>query len=168
MKSKLAFGLIATMLVLALAPSSFAQVNIQIFGAASAQEVQTSKAGQAADPLSSGAGLTVSGSVIANIELTTTRLDITFGGPITSNCQFGSATYPAGGPAAPAGFACPGGLGIPAGDPIQMAGASGLFTGAYISTINLSGGVVTIALPECRLPLVASPSALQWLPVRSG
>jgi hypothetical protein len=126
MKSKLLFGLLGAMVVLALAPSSFAQVNIQIFGAASAQEVQTSQNAQTADPLSSGAGLTVSGSVIANVELTTTRLDITYPGPITSS---------------PA---------IPTGDPLRIEGATGLFTTASISTILFSSGVVQITLPECK------------------
>src|SRR5438552_7051574 len=55
MKSKLVFGLLATMLVLALAPSSFAQIQIQLFSAPSAQEVQTIKNAQTADPNSSGA-----------------------------------------------------------------------------------------------------------------
>lgn len=126
MKSKFVFGLLVAMLVLALAPSSFAQVNIQIFGAPSAQEVQTVQAAQTADPLSSGAGLTVSGAVIANIELTTTRLDITYPGPITSSPT------------------------IPAGDPLRLEGATGLFTGASISTILFSSGVVQITLPECK------------------
>jgi hypothetical protein len=126
MKSKFVFGLLVAMLVLALAPSSFAQVNIQIFGAASPQEVQTSQAAQTADPASSGAGLTVSGAVIANIELTVTRLDITFPGPITSSPT------------------------IPVGDPLRIEGATGLFTTASISTILFSAGVVQITLPECK------------------
>lgn len=126
MKSKFVFGLLVAMLVLALAPSSFAQVNIQIFGAPSAQEVQTVQAAQTADPQSSGAGLTVSGAVIANVELTTTRLDITYPGPITSSPT------------------------IPVGDPLRLEGATGLFTGASISTILFSSGVVQITLPECK------------------
>ena len=143
------------MLVLALAPSSFAQVNIQIFGAPSASEVATVRTAQTADPLSSGAGLTISGSVIANIELTTTILNLTFGGPITGNCPAGGGPGVAG-PSGPGEgapnliTACAGGVGVPAGDPIQIAGASGLFGTAYISTILFSSGIVQIALPNCK------------------
>jgi hypothetical protein len=126
MKSKFVFGLLAMMLVLALAPSSFAQVNIQIFGAPSAQEVQTVRAAQAADPLSEGAGLTVSGAVIANVELTTTRLDITYPGPLTSSPT------------------------VPAGDPLRIEGATGLFSSVSISTILFASGVIQVTLPECK------------------
>ncbi len=134
MKSKFLFGLLAMMLVLALAPSSFAQVNVQLFGANSPQEITTNRAAQTADPASSGAGLTVSGSVIANIELTTTRLDITYPGPITSSTL------------------------TPSGDPVRLDGATGLFSGASIVTVLFSTGVVQINLPESKGSTTASGS----------
>lgn len=129
MKSKFVFGLLAMMLVLALAPSSFAQVNLQVFSAPSAQEIQTNRTAQTADPQSSGAGITVSGAVIANAELSTTQLLIDFPGVFTS-----SDKVPV----------------IPAGDPLRLEGATGLFAGASILTVTYSTGVVSVTLPECK------------------
>jgi hypothetical protein len=128
MKSKFVFGLIATMMVLALAPSSFAQINIQIFPNGSAQEVDTNRNAQTADPLSPGAGILVSGALVANSPLTTTNLLVDYPANITS------------------GWAGLVGA-IPASDPIRVDGATGVFAGAIISTINYVTGVVTIELP---------------------
>lgn len=114
MKSKFVFGLIAVMLVLVLAPSSFAQVNITINNPPSAQEVQTNRAAETSDPTSSGAGITVSGALLAESALSMTDLILTFPGVITSS------------------------LTVPTGDPIRIIAATGLFNGAVISTITSS------------------------------
>jgi hypothetical protein len=116
------------MMVLALAPSSFAQINIQIFPNGSAQEIDTNRNAQTADPLSPGAGILVSGALIANSPLTTTNLLIDYPANITS------------------GWAGLVGA-IPAGDPVRIDGATGVFAGAVISTINYRTGLVTIELP---------------------
>jgi len=124
MRSKFVFGLVAAMLVLALAPSSFAQVNLQIFTNPSPQEVQTARNAQAGDPQSSGAGVLVSGSTIAAISLTATTLFI---------------DYPANVTASPT---------VPSTDPVRIDGATGIFTGAAISSINYVTGLVEITLPS--------------------
>jgi hypothetical protein len=128
MKSKFVFGLIATMMVLALAPSSFAQINIQIFPNGSAQEIDTNRNAQTADPLSPGAGILVSGALVANSPLTTTGLTIDYPANITSGWS---------------------GLvgAIPASDPIRIEGQTGVFASAVISTINYISGTVTLTLP---------------------
>jgi len=110
MKSKFAFGLLAVMMVLVLAPSSFAQVAITINNPPSGQEVQTNRTAETSDPTSSGAGITVSGSLIASSNLSVTELILTFPSTITSD------------------FA------IPAGDPIRITSATGVFSGAALST----------------------------------
>jgi len=123
MKSKFLFGLVAVMVVLALAPSSFAQVQLQIFPQGSSQEIQTNRNAQTGDPTSSGAGLLISGSVLAASPLTTTSLFIDYPGIMTSSTA------------------------IPAADPVRLEGASGLFSLATISSINYGTGVVEIVLP---------------------
>jgi len=128
MKSKFVFGLIAAMMVLTLAPSSFAQINIQVFPNGSAQEIDTNRNAQTADPLSAGAGILVSGALVANSPLTTTNLLVDYPSNITS----GSAVLVGD---------------IPASDPIRIEGQTGVFAGAVISTINYVTGLVTIQLP---------------------
>jgi len=110
------FGLLTVLVVLAVAQSSFAQINIQLFNAPSAGEIQTNRNAQTADPGVSGAGILVSGALIANSALTTTTLYIAYPSPITS--------APNAGPSSPSN------LGIPSGgDAIRIEGASGLFAG---------------------------------------
>jgi len=123
MKSKFVFGLLAVMMVLVLAPSSFAQVAITINNPPSVQEVQTNRTAETSDPTSPGAGITVSGSLIAQSNLSRTDLILTFPSTITSD------------------FA------IPVGDPIRITSATGVFAGAVLSTrignqlfISLIGG----------------------------
>jgi len=129
--SKWVFALMAVMLVLALAPSSFAQIQLQIFNTPSASEIQTNRNAQTADPTSTGAGILISGSVVAAAPLTTTNLVLTFPGPITSSGTTTSGNAP----------------NIPGTDPIVLQGLSGLFAGVAISTINFSAGTITIPLP---------------------
>jgi hypothetical protein len=125
MKSKLVFGLFAMMLVLALAPRSFAQVNLQAFGNPSAQEIGSNRTAQTADPQSSGAGVLISGSAIATAPVTQTSLFIDYPAVVTSSTT------------------------VPAGDPVRIEGATGLFAGVTISSINFGTGVVEITLPGC-------------------
>jgi len=141
MKSKLIFGLLAMTLILAFASASFAQINLQIFSSASPNEPANKRTTQTADPTSSGAGVTVSGGVIANAELTTTTITLSFGAPITSACTaagvFASGTACAQGP-------------IPAGDPLRVVAATGLFANVSIVTVKYSAGTIDILLPECK------------------
>lgn len=146
MKSKFLFGLVAMMVVLALAPSSFAQVNLQVFPQTSPQEIQTGRAVQTGDPTSTGSGLLISGAIVASSPLTTTTLVIDYPGILTSSgpCQNRAADgTPIG---APPGT-CPS---IPAADPLRIEGATGLFAGATISSINYGTGVVEITLGGTR------------------
>jgi hypothetical protein len=116
------------MMVLALAPSSFAQINIQVFPNGSAQEVDSNRTAQTADPLSAGAGVLVSGALVANSPLTTTLLVIDYPANITS----GTAVL---------------GIDLPTTDPVRIEGQTGVFAAAVISTINYIAGTVTIQLP---------------------
>jgi hypothetical protein len=136
MKSKFVFGLLAIMMILVLAPSSFAQVNITINNVAAAQEVQTNRAAETSDTTSLGAGITVSGALLAQSDLTSTSLILTFPSNITTDaigCEY-------------AGQPCSGGSNIPDGDPLRIEGATGVFSGATILT--RVGGSLTIALVD--------------------
>jgi len=138
MKSKMIFGLLAMTLILAFASASFAQINLQIFSSPSASESLNKRTAQTADPTSTGAGVTVSGGVIANAELTTTTLTLTYGAPITSSCGTGSASCTTGQPA------------VPAQDPIRIVAATGLFANVTIATIRYAAGTLDVVIPECK------------------
>ncbi len=116
------------MLVLAMAPTSDAQVNITLFPNGSANEILSNRNAQTADILSSAAGIVVSGSLLADSPLTTTSLTLDYPGNITSS---------------DAGL-----LAIPTADPIRIAGAPGVFANVAISTINFTSGTIEISLPR--------------------
>jgi hypothetical protein len=126
---------VLTMLVFfAMASSSFAQVSLTLIPDPSAGEIQTNNNAQTASPGVSGAGILVSGSLIANSPLTTTTLRITYPSPITSS---------------PSSFTAGGGIAasIPAQDPIRIEGATGVFTGIGVPTLNTTNSRIEITLP---------------------
>ena len=141
MKSKWILGLLTVVLVLALAPSGFAQTNItavqlSILNAPSAAEISGNRNAQVSDPVSIAAGIQVSASVFAtNTGITATNLVLTFPNAITSNAT---------------GL---GGTNLPSlNDNIRITGASGIFNGSLtslvsVSAINYSAGTITIQLP---------------------
>jgi len=142
--SKWILGLMVAVLVVALAPSSFAQVNIQIFNTPSPGEVATAHNAQTSDPASVGNGILVSGALIANSPLTATGLIFTFPAPITSSAATTTCVLADGTSVA---ATCPGPGAIPAADPLRIDGATGLFAGAAIATVNWGAGTVNIVLP---------------------
>jgi len=134
--SKWILGLTAIMLVLVLAPSGFAQVNVTLSNSPSSQEVATNRTGQTSDPNSPGAGITVSGALLANSTLTTTQLVLIFPMNITTGAMALDGTMGTGT------------VGVPSGDGIQITGATGLFASiTAISSVQYNGGVITITLP---------------------
>jgi hypothetical protein len=127
------------MLVLALAPSSFAQVQVRLFNATSSFEVQTNRNAQTADPASVGSGITVTGELVAISNLTTTRLRLTFPAPITSSPAVTTTGV------FPPGFAT-----APPTDAIRIDGGAG--TGLFasvtaVTTVDYTGGTIDINLP---------------------
>src|SRR5437899_4773655 len=85
LRSRLMTGLLAVLVVLALTPNSFAQVSITVTPNVSAGEIQTNRAAQTATTGSSGAGVLITGQLIANSPLTTTTLRLAYPSPITSS-----------------------------------------------------------------------------------
>jgi hypothetical protein len=138
--SKWMIGLLAIALVMAFSSSSFAQIQIQLFNTPSAEEIQTNHLAQTADPTSLGAGILVSGQLIADSTLTTTYLTLTFPAPITSSTSTFDGLY--GTPGVPTPTLSP------AQDPITITGQTGLFaTITAIYSENVSAGTITITLP---------------------
>ena len=157
-------GLVTILLLFAMAPSSFAQVQIQIFPDFSSQEVQTNRNAQTARPGTNGAGLLVSGSLLGASPLTATTLRIAYPGPITSqpaaasnddgvNCTDASLT--------PSTFVCPssGAAGIPTGDPMRIEGATGVFASVGRLRLNTVSSRIEMTLPNSAGGLTGGSTA---------
>ena len=157
-------GLVTILLLFAMAPSSFAQVQIQIFPDVSSQEVQTNRNAQTARPGTNGAGLLVSGSLLGASPLTATTLRIAYPGPITSqpaaasnddgvNCIDSSLT--------PSTFVCPssGAAGIPTGDPMRIEGATGVFASVGRLRLNTVSSRIEMTLPNSAGGLTGGSTA---------
>jgi len=147
-----------------MAPSSFAQVQIQIFPDVSSSEVQTNRNAQTARPGTNGAGLLVSGSLLGASPLTATTLRIAYPGPITSqpaaasnddgvNCTDASLT--------PSTFVCPssGAAGIPTGDPMRIEGATGVFASVGRLRLNTVSSRIEMTLPNSAGGLTGGSTA---------
>jgi hypothetical protein len=157
--SKWMIGLMAIALVMAFSSSSFAQVQIQLFNTPSAGEIQTNHNAQSADPTSPGAGLLVSGELIAFSTLTTTTLTLTFPAPITSSTSSSDGTNPGtGGPPA---------ANVPLTDPITITGQTGLFASiTAVATVNYAAGTISITLPGFGLGTNAVSGSFRLIGVR--
>jgi len=132
------FGLVTVLVLAVVAPSSFGQVNIQLIPQPSPGEIQTNRNAQTADPSSVGAGILVSGSIVAPSPLTTTTLTITYPSPITSAPGVVSG---------PPGFLNPT-VAVPIQDPIRIEGGTGLFSSVTaVYSVSYTGGTVQILLP---------------------
>lgn len=131
-RSKLMLALV-TVLVLSLAPSSFAQVNILLNSTGSPGEIQTNRNAQTAQPGVPGDGILVTGQLVAASPLTTTLLTFTYPAPITSG-----PVLVANGTPDP----------VPTADPIRLEGQTGLFaTITAVYTVNYTAGTVSVQLP---------------------
>jgi len=133
--SKWILGLMVVVLMMTMAPSSFAQIQLIINNIPSPGEIQTIRHAVTSDPTSTGSGILISGSLIATSTLTTTDLRLTFPAPITTSGVTNNTGFGAG-------------AAIPGQDAIRIEGASGVFAGiTAITTVNWATGVVTITLP---------------------
>jgi len=163
LKSRLA-GLVTILMLFALAPSMFAQVQITIIPDVDPGDINTNNNAVAAVPGTAGSGVLVVGSLIATSPLGNTVLRIAYPAPITSlpsgtiNCTIGgfsalniangnSGAFQCNQPSAPAG--------VPSTDPIRIVAASGVF-----STMNLQPLLnTTNQRVEIQLPTSASNSS---------
>src|SRR5437762_8632061 len=136
-KSKMMVGLLTMLVFFAMASSSFAQISIALIPDPSSGEIQTNNNAQTASPGTSGAGILVSGSLIANSPLTTTTLRITYPSPITSSPATFFSTVPG------LTFSAPS---IPPADPIRIEGATGVFASVSNPVLNTADSRIEIQL----------------------
>src|SRR5262245_13977732 len=119
LRSRLKLGLVIV-LVLFAAQSSFAQVNLSLIPDPNQGEILTNRNAQTTVADNTGAGILVSGQLIANSPLTATTLRIVYPSPITS----APATFVAGP--------------VPTADPIRIEAASGLFASVTNGSVILN------------------------------
>ncbi len=124
---RLMTGLVAVLVVLAMAPGLQAQVSITVTPNVSAGEIQTNRGAQTATTGSSGAGVLITGQLIASSPLTTTTLRLAYPSPITSS----TATT----------------TNIPSVDPIRIEGATGVFATVGAPTVSTIFSRVEVVLP---------------------
>ena len=131
LKSKLLFGLVATVLMVGMmASTAEAQISITLFPNGASTEVASSRTALTNDRSSTGSGVVITGGLLAQSNLTLTNLVLTYSAPITSSADNNPS---------------PGAN--PAGDALRLAGATGVFATSTITTVNFSAGTVTISMP---------------------
>ena len=130
------------MMVLAMAPVSNAQINITIFENGSALENNFNRHAMTADRGSVGAGMVVSGALLASSPLTTTFLTITYPGDITSSPT------------------------IPTSDVLRVEGRSGIFATVAISTVLFASNQVLLTLPGFDAAVQNSSGSFRLIGVR--
>jgi len=143
LKSKWMTGLLALVVVLALAPASFAQVSISIATDPSNGEVQTNHHAMTAKP-NPGDGITIIGSFQNASSLSTTNLVLQFPVPITDS------------------------ISVPSADPIRIIGQTGLFANVTNPSVSTLLGTVTITLPACGTNPPVSPTSCGVLNTSGG
>jgi len=164
LKSRLA-GLVTMLVVFAMVPSVFAQVQITIIPDLDNGDINTNNNALAATPNANGSGVLVVGSLIASAPLTATVLRIAYPGPImslplgTTNCTLGGFTT--------GSFQCLPTTGVPATDPIRIQGNSGVF--ATMNTqplLNTTNQRIEILLPGTAGATNSSSGSFRLVGVR--
>jgi hypothetical protein len=165
LKSRLA-GLVTILLIIAMAPTAFAQVQITIIPDVDNGDINTNNNALAAAPNVNGSGVLVVGSLIAASPLTSTVLRIAYPGPITAlangspNCTIGGFTALNTSTGSGGAFTCNGGTGVPSNDAIRISGASGVFASVGTGTplLNTTSQRIEILLPGTTSTNVNSSS----------
>jgi len=142
MKSKLLFGLVATVLVIGMtASTAAAQVSITLYPNGAGEETASNRSALTNDRASVGSGIVISGSLLAAAPLTLTNIVLDYSSAITSSSDIGPT---------------PGA--IPVGDALRLEGATGVFATSTITTVDFVLGKVTISMPTLVAASVASGS----------
>jgi len=173
LKMRMMFGLIAVVMVLALAQSGYSQL---IINATSTPNPTADTVGfnePTFNPNQGFGGLVITGSVLSDAPFTGGRLRITYPSAITNACTVGSSTSSNGclttanGPGVNLGTLAVNcnpnaGTNNYCGGGIQLTLADGVFSGASIAAINAASGTVDITLPcTTNNPVALGPT---WNP----
>jgi len=169
LKSRMMFGVIALVMVLALAQSGYAQLQLSATNSAAGTEAANKETAFTSDP-TTNVGLTITGTVMSDAPVTGGRLRITYPSTITNACFSANSGSGAGNNTGNTGagvgvsgtvggannsgavtYSTPSNCGTafdqPAGDPIMVSFASGIFTGAGVVAVDGLNGRVDISLP---------------------
>jgi len=141
LKSRMMFGIVAMVMILAFSQSGYSQLQITVAAAnPSPRETATNKTAETNNPLTD-VGLTITGTALSTAPITGGRLRIQYPSAVTN-----SDAFPGG-----AGCTNPPSSGC---DPIRVEIASGIFTNSFVTAVDNANGRVDIALP-----CLASPAA---------
>lgn len=172
LKSRLA-GLVTILMLFALAPSMFAQVQVTIIPDVDPGDINTSNNALAAAPGTNGSGVLVVGQLIAASNLSNTVLRIAYPGPITSlpsgatNCTIGGFTTLNVGNNNGGAFSCGVPAGVPSADPIRIVGQSGVFASMNAQPLlNTTNQRIEIQLPTTGGATNSSSGSFRLVGVR--
>jgi hypothetical protein len=90
LKSKLVFGLIAVVMVLALAQTGFAQMSLTVFGNGNPRDTQTNRTAEVNDP-TAGNGIIINAEIIGDAAVSGGRLRFDWPGVVTNGETFPAA-----------------------------------------------------------------------------
>jgi len=121
LKSRMMFGLIAMVMVLSLAQSGYAQLQINAIGNPAPRETATNRTAETNDP-TLGTGVIITGTLLSDAFVTGARLRITYPAFVTNSDAF------------------------PGADKIDIT-ATGIFSGTTIGNVDFDDGRVDINLP---------------------
>jgi hypothetical protein len=115
LKSKWVFGLAAMVMVLALAQSGYAQLQISVIGNPAPRDTNSNRTAETNDP-ETGNGIIITGTYNSSVFVTGGRLRLDWPGTITNS------------------------KGFPVTDPIQIAAADGIFAGVTNAQLGVDNG----------------------------
>lgn len=119
LKSKLFFGLMALMMVIGAAQSSYAQITVTAIANPSPTETATNRTADTNNPVDGGE-LIITASALSDAFVTVDEIRIDYPGVITNT------------------------VGTPVGDAIRIVTATGFFTGATIDSVDYDDGRIDI------------------------
>jgi hypothetical protein len=179
LKMRMMFGLIAVVMVLALAQSGYSQLVINATSTPNPTADTVGFNEPTYNPNQGFGGLVITGTVLSDAPFTGGRLRITYPSAITNACTVASTSSGNGcastadGPGVNVPGIPPGvGYSLSNANPavvtngittsgIQLTLASGIFTGASIAQINAPSGTLDITLP-CATPTNLAALATAW------
>jgi hypothetical protein len=167
LKMRMMFGLIAMVMVLALAQTGYSQLSINLTSTPNPTADTVGFNEPTFNPTQGYGGLVITATVLSDAPFTGGRLRITYPSSITNACTLGTSTSgngcqtAANGPGLNVPGIAPGVLGNTTAG-IQLTLADGVFTGAQVARIDAVGGTLDITLP-CTTANIAGVAAV-WNP----
>jgi len=172
LKMRMMFGLIAMVMVLALAQTGYSQLTITVTSTPNPTADSVGFTEPTYNPTQGYSGLVITGSVLSDAPFTGGRLRITYPSAVTNACTAASSTSSTGCNAVAAtngaGSVNGPGQNVPGIAPgvagnttagIQLTLADGVFTGAQVAKVDAAAGTVDVTLP-CTTSNIAGVAAL--------